>query len=301
MVLHVLRGISASGKTTLAKTLDAVRISRDDIRADLTGQGTKFAGDNAFENKVTKIQTEMVRELLIDRKDVVIDDTNLPDKYVQRWLDMAQDYGHGYAVHRVEVQLETALERNANRPYIEAIPEDVIRKQYSRVPHNPVDGVTMFNTVYPTHPFVDWSPYVPDTLLPPAVGVDLDGTLALLANGYGVYDPAHYPHDRLNEMVNKVIYNLWLNEHYVLVLTGRDEAYRDVVEKWLHSKGVTYDYLLMRPKGDNRRDDVVKAELFNKYIRNDYNFKLQLDDRQRVIRMFRSRGIPAWAVNDGNF
>lgn len=171
MTLHILRGVSASGKTTYANTLPGVKISRDAIRAELTGRTDKFAGDSAFERKVTKIEEERVRNALIERKDVVIDDTNLHAKTVRNWMNLANDYGTTYKLTTFNVTLDEAQARNRAR--LNSVPYDVITRQFERA---------YFGHVIPdsNRPFVDWSRYDPDPTLPQAIGVDMDGTLALL-------------------------------------------------------------------------------------------------------------------------
>ena len=289
-MLYLMRGPSGSGKTTYAKTLDAVRVSRDDIRAELTGRSDKFAGDNKFEAQVTRVQKERVRDLLIARKDVVIDDTNLIDKFAVEWLNMAHDYGHNWAVHEMDATLEEAIARNANRE--DAVPEGVIRKQWSKWVNR--------GALVPTHPFVDWSPYEPDSSLPEAVGVDLDGTLCLNETGMSPYDPGHYPLDTPNISVQYVLEALQRQHFIILALTGRDAQHRNSTQDWLNKHSPVHE-LHMRKAGDRRRDDVVKAEMFNENVRGRYNFALMLDDRDRLVRMWRARGIQCFQVAPGSF
>ncbi len=296
MTLYLMRGLSGSGKTTYAKTLDAVRVSRDDIRAELTGRSDKFAGDNKFEAQVTRVQKERVRDALIARRDVVIDDTNLIDKFAVEWLNMAHDYGHNWAVHEMDATLEEAITQNANRG--DSVPEEVIRKQWSKWVNR--------GALVPTHPFVDWSP-VPKKG-DQVITCDIDGTLALLTEGYSPYDPAHYPHDVLNLTVRDVYHTL-LGYHFFqradplgILLTGRGEEHREATEEWLCRNGVVYDELHMRKIGDGRRDDVVKAEMVNEHIiAKGREIVAHFDDRTRVTRMFRERGVPTFQVSWGDF
>lgn len=298
-MLYLMRGVSGSGKTTYAKTLNAERVSRDDIRAELTGRSDKFAGDSKFEAQVTRVQKERVRDLLIARKDVVIDDTNLIDKHAVEWLNMAHDYGHAYDVLLADTSLDMALYRNATREG--AVPESVIRRQWSKWVN--------IGEIHPTHPFVDWSRVGPHDGVP-AITCDIDGTLALLAEGYSPYDPAHYPHDTLNVTVREVYHTLLGYYSYGtsrpnplgILLTGRGEEHREATEEWLRRNGVVYDELHMRKAGDNRRDDVVKSEKVNEHIvAKGRTIVAHFDDRDRVVKMFRARGVPTFQVADGDF
>lgn len=49
------------------------------------------------------------------------------------------------------------------------------------------------------------------------------------------------------------------------------------------------------------RDDVVKAEMYNRHIRGTYDLMAVFDDRQRVVDMWRARGINCWQTAPGDF
>jgi hypothetical protein len=59
--------------------------------------------------------------------------------------------------------------------------------------------------------------------------------------------------------------------------------------------------LVMRKHEDNRPDNVVKLEIFNQLYRDEFNVKLVLDDRDQVVRMWRSLGLTCLQVAEGNF
>jgi hypothetical protein len=88
--------------------------------------------------------------------------------------------------------------------------------------------------------------------------------------------------------------------HTIYIVSGRDEVYREVTEKWLADNGIQYDALLMRPteQGPKREDSIIKHELFNKHIR---PLGLRIvgvyDDRHRVLRMWRQLGLTTFHVN----
>ena len=56
----------------------------------------------------------------------------------------------------------------------------------------------------------------------------------------------------------------------------------------------------MRMADDTREDSIIKKELFNKWIRNIYNVLFVIDDRPRVIRMWRHElGLTVFDVGNG--
>jgi hypothetical protein len=57
----------------------------------------------------------------------------------------------------------------------------------------------------------------------------------------------------------------------------------------------------MREYGDQRKDSIVKAEIFDQEIRGRYHVVAVFDDRDQVVRMWRSLGLTVFQVAEGNF
>lgn len=82
----------------------------------------------------------------------------------------------------------------------------------------------------------------------------------------------------------------------VVFATGRNERSRDATETWLQANGfikyIEYDNVYMRAANDFRHDDIVKCEMLDQIIA-DYGKKpdLWFDDRPRVVRALRERGV----------
>lgn len=292
MTLYMLRGVAGSGKTTRALALGVERVNRDSIRAELTGRSDKFRGDNSFEAKVTRIEQERVRTALIARRDVVVDATNLVLKHARQWANMANDYGHEFKVIDVRVPLWQALEQNSQREF--GVPKEVVEKHFRTACWDEVVADA-------SHPFVDWTPFEYDPLLPDVVTCDIDGTLAKMPQGYSPYDPAHYPHNTVHRGVEAALWAVNRTGDPVFFVSGRDASGREATRNWLGKWGILYDALYMRAEGDTRRDDVIKVELFNNHFRGKYNILYHLDDRQRVVDGLRAIGITVFQVAPGDF
>jgi hypothetical protein len=89
----------------------------------------------------------------------------------------------------------------------------------------------------------------------------------------------------------------------VIFLSGRDECCRQQTTEWL-KKFVTNGaepQLHMRSAGDNRDDRVVKRELYAKFIAPLYNVRFVLDDRDKVVAMWRALGLTCLQVAEGDF
>lgn len=56
----------------------------------------------------------------------------------------------------------------------------------------------------------------------------------------------------------------------------------------------------MRTNNDNRSDEIVKRELYEKNIKNKYNVRFVVDDRPKVVRMWRSLSLFVFDVNQRN-
>jgi predicted kinase len=77
----------------------------------------------------------------------------------------------------------------------------------------------------------------------------------------------------------------------VVCVSGRPADYRDVTERWLANNGVPYAALYMRAAGDRRPDDTVKREILDALRADGWVPKLVVDDRQRVVDMWRAQGL----------
>lgn len=83
--------------------------------------------------------------------------------------------------------------------------------------------------------------------------------------------------------------------------TGRPEKTRIATEAWLYANTRFYGYpirLWMRPNGDHRDDDVLKADFIKRLGRNP---DLVFEDRDRIVAMYRARGITCYQTQAGAF
>jgi hypothetical protein len=143
--------------------------------------------------------------------------------------------------------------------------------------------------------------YEPDPELPPAVLVDIDGTVALMG------DRSPYAWDQVgsdspNPAVIDAVRAMHAAGNAIVFCTGRDDEARAETEAWLDLfVGVPYEGLFMRPPGDNRKDAIVKRELFETGIRERWRVVGVFDDRRQVVRMWRELGLTVFQVAEGDF
>ena len=161
-----------------------------------------------------------------------------------------------------------------------------------------------------------------------AVIFDLDGTLANIderrklatkEDGKINFNKLFYPpYIKLDEPVWPVInlLKLYLKEEYkVIIFSGRSDRTRRETEKWLnqhvdiqphfissslmiHSHAV---YLRMREEGDHTPDEELKEKWFSEINKNRLSIECVFDDRDKVVKMWRSLGLTCFQVAEGNF
>lgn len=81
------------------------------------------------------------------------------------------------------------------------------------------------------------------------------------------------------------------------IWSGRCESVRDKTERWLQHYGLTYGCLKMRPLGDSTPDDQLKERWLDEALGNGEQVSFVVDDRPKVVRMWRRRGIYVFDVN----
>lgn len=305
-VLWIPRGLPASGKTSWSLEMLAqqpvgsiVRVNRDNIRAMMFGPDYRRPSFDA-EKLVSLVEHGPIETLLRAGSDVIVDDTNLRTRFVKDLMVIAERAGATTKImdEFLDVPLSECLRRDQQRenPVGDGVIVNMHNKYLSggRRPHVPeLDAA------------VTGRPYEPDETLPRAVCVDLDGTVALHEGVRGPYDTSLYHLDRVNRNVMDAIYMEQACHRKIIFCSGRDEEFRPETEEWigrhfLPKPGGGWT-LFMRPQGDRRNDAVVKLELFDKYIRDNYNVQRVYDDRDRVIKMWRSLGLTVLQVNYGDF
>jgi hypothetical protein len=227
--------------------------------------------------------------------DVVVDNTQLQ----RRIPNMLRAALAGRAEFEVRdltgVPVEECVKRDAERE--SPVGEEQIRRMWRD--HQRARRTWQLTAEW-MNDYVQPEPYVADPGLPPAVLVDIDGTLAL-HNGRDPYAFHRCGEDLLNKPVARVVGLHRAAGDYVVLLSGRSEEFRPQTAAWLAKHEVTFDELWMRHAGDQRRDDVVKAELFDVHVRHRFAVTHSLDDRDRVVSLYRRMGLPCWQVAPGDF
>jgi len=139
--------------------------------------------------------------------------------------------------------------------------------------------------------------------------IDLDGTLTDFSHRLPLLqDEKNHFSDFFKSMSDdalkpfaKTIIDRFKETHGIIIITGRPDNYRRVTEQWLEDNEVFYDGLFMREMGDMRPDYEIKQELYEKYVRHFANVIFVIDDRDAVVKMWRSVGLVCLQCADGNY
>lgn len=309
--LFITRGLPASGKTCWAREQVAgrglgeiVRLNRDDLRRMGLADNYQAPQEEA-ERRISTMRDAALGALLAAGCDVIVDDTNLRAKYVRSLMEIAQRAGAEVeVVDFIDVPLDECIRRDSLRKGVEQVGAGVIRDMHTRFLAS-LNGGPLPIPQLPD-PLIP-QPYIAPEDAPWCVIADLDGTLALMGDR-SPYDESGVGNDTPNCDVVHVLRALIETGLDVVFMSGRTEGCRDSTEEWIQRNVLVYDMfrlgsatLLMRSVSDNRPDHVVKLELFDKHVRNQYDVRVVLDDRNSVVKLWRSLGLTCLQVADGNF
>lgn len=144
-----------------------------------------------------------------------------------------------------------------------------------------------------------------------AIMVDIDGTLANLNHRLHYVKDGNRDwgsffrtvgEDTLYTDVAGLVDTEYLSGTEIVLCSGRTEDQcREATEKWLERNEIHYTSLKMRPAKNYKRDDITKAMLYRYEIKPYYSIKYVVDDRDQVVRKWRSMGLTCLQCRPGDF
>jgi len=290
-IITITKGLPGSGKTTYVNELlkkhpaRYKNICKDDLRKMF---------DNSHWSKGNEKFILNVRDLLIltslaQGYHVIISDTNLHPKHEKHIRELVR--GKNVQVKIVEFNStpEECIERDLKRP--NSVGSKIIWKMYNDYLKPKEEGQNKPEVLKQ------------DSNLPHAIIVDLDGTVCI-HNGRSPYEWEKCDTDLPNIPVIELIETYLATKSQVIFLSGRDGRALDKTLKWLKNNIRLYDRgwdLFMREPKDTRKDCIIKRELFDKHIKDKYYVDFVLDDRNQVVKLWRSMGLTCLQVAEGNF
>ena len=300
--LLILVGAPGSGKSTFARYFlrtedNWIRVNRDAFRLMQFGDSLMIP---FYEERISKMVEASVLTLLKSDTNVIIDATNTSLRTIQDMIHTYTEYADiSFKVFDLPVD---ELVKRCDKRYEETgkfISKSVVERNVANLKHTlekfdfaPIPRkVQVATTSYATQ----------DKNLPKAVICDLDGTLSLL-NGRDPYNAATCDNDLLNEPVAAALKMAKQQGYQVILLSGREDKFREPTMRFLDKHQIGYDLLLMRTSNDFRKDNIIKRELFEGEIQGKYFVEFLLDDRNQVVDMWRKDlHLPCFQVNYGDF
>ena len=144
---------------------------------------------------------------------------------------------------------------------------------------------------------------------------DLDGTLAIIDKRREVsrkpngkidfdifHDASNISLDEPNTPVIKIAQLFAHNGYTIIIFSGRSDRTEHTTRAWLMRNGVPFDKLVMRPHKTMNfvPDEILKKDMLDKHVDIDDVF-LVVDDRNKVVKMWRDLGLTVFQVADGDF
>ena len=283
--LHIMKGLPASGKSTKAEQIikkagGCVRVNKDLLRTML-----HFGKWTPHNESTTHLAARGLVKHLLGHTSVIVDDTNLHPEVMQSWLSLGEETGSHVRVHDLtHVSVETCIKHNDERSE-----------------KNGVDRFVIANTAlkYRLHTFEPGS----------VVLCDIDGTIADIRHRRHYVEGVRkdwasffdaIPSDSVRESVREQLLLLIEQGKTVVFVTARSSKLKNATVRWLNGYvQLPYWTLIMRHEKDGRSDEQVKADMLTDYFPDTSVIDTVLDDRPRVIRMWRERGLTVQDVGDG--
>lgn len=309
--LYIFRGLPSSRKSSIARDMQCTFggriVERDAIRFML--YGTYHDPDLIDELLVTETQNVLIEAGLRMGEDVYVPDMNLKNQYVVKLIRQAEAFGAEWEiVDLTNADIDQVLwdNQSAERFRVgKVVPEKLIMDLHQRFIKGREHPLPV--TLPERKEATKRAPYIPDTTKPAAIIVDIDGTVARMKDR-GPFDEHLVSQDELIEGVATMVKGIAFGGVQIVFMSGRTDACRGDTERWLMEKMPWLEHvpgrkLHMRRSVEDRGrpDDDVKYDLFMREVAPHYNVLYTIDDRDKVVKMWRDIGLTCAQVAEGNF
>lgn len=293
--LTILTGCPASGKSTFAEWKvrtepKTMRISRDEIRFSQFQE----VMDPAYESMISKIVNGQIKTLLSNGWNVILDTCNTKLEYIKQPINDFSEFAN-IEFKVFDLPLAELFIRNEKRD--RKVPKKVIENMYHQL--QKTKEKFDFKAIKKVNKNLEYAIQNPE--LPKAIICDLDGTLALM-NGRNPFDASKCDEDEINGPVANVLRNYKKLGYQILLVSGREDRYKEPTLRFLQKHEIQYDELIMRKTQDSRKDSIIKTEIYNESIKDKYFVEFVLDDRNQVVDTWRNDlKLPCFQVYYGDF
>ena len=142
---------------------------------------------------------------------------------------------------------------------------------------------------------------------------DLDGTLADIEKRRNLstkdngkmdwdkfFDPKNIKLDEPNLPVTLLAKMMFDKGFRIVIFSGRLDVTKEATKRWLEDNGIKWDILKMRPQHMKFVDDAELKREWLHELGKDSVF-LVVDDRKKVVDMWRQEGITCFEVDEAHF
>ena len=273
------RGLPASGKSTWSREMTKQgykRVNRDDLRSMI---------DDSVWSKRNEVFIIGCRNAIISNAvasgySIIVDDTNLSPSNETDLRQIAKTLNVDFEIKDfTDVSLDVCLERDRKRN--PSVGKEVIMRMYNQF-------------LKPEFKQIEYNPNLPDAII-----CDLDGSLCIKGDR-DIYDESKIYLDTVNKPILEILKGL-APKTTIIFCSGRTDSCYAKTDEWLWQnvmdKVSCNFHLLMRKTGDKRGDEIIKKEIYNNEIKDKFNIKFVIDDRLKVVRMWRNLGLFVLEVN----
>lgn len=301
------QGIQASGKTTWAKDFvnsnaSWARVNKDDIRA-MKGIDYKNWFDKKIEQRVIDVERAIVEILMNFGMNIIVDNTHLihkrtlQNKHINFYRELAALHGYEFEIKKFIISKEEAIERDSKRDESEKVWAEVIERtlKYSLLP----DEMGANPCLLPEN-----------TSLPKAVLCDIDWTLAFMNGKRSPYDYSKVGGDDLNFRLKEILKLMSDGGVRIIYVSGRSSICVRETLGWLGSNGLAFrgselhmrdDKVDVEANGNKSSDVKVKKRIYDEEIKWEYDVIGVFDDRDQVVKLWRSEGLLCLQAYYGDF
>lgn len=294
--IYILRGLPASGKSTLArKIVDAnpthtARFNWDDIRNMM---GPYWIPERENTKVLNALRDAFINNMMSNQWDIVIDNMNLNPKELEHYNKIVSEYNNNHTdKYEIEVTtLFTPVEECVRRDALRSNPigESVIRSIWQRYRN--------FLCTEENKEIV--SKLKPATDLPKAVIFDVDNTLCFNTSGRPYYGTAQGLLDDVpntNAIIAAQVYHS--GGIKVLLVTGREgtDEIKEATQKWMENNQVPIDEYYFRPVNNRESGDKIKVQIISG-ISNKYNIIGIYEDSSKIVKSLREMGYTVFQPN----
>lgn len=277
-----------AGKTTMAKLLQIAVYPPTYINQDSQGKQGHL---------------DMFEYAIANKNDIVLDRMNFNKQQRSYYLNAAKSNGYETEIIVIHQPYTVCLDRCLKRENHETIKDESNARQ----------ALQLFFTKYerPTNDEADKLNFIyPDGDKPAVIICDLDGTLC------NINHRLHYvtnskkdwksffkeiPNDTINQWCSDIISSISKDGFKTIFCSGRDENQRKLTQDWLNLNGFIDNELYMRNRQDFRSDDIIKEIILDFELLTKYQPYFIIDDRSRVVNMWRRRGFVCLQCAQGDF